>query len=247
MEHRERADKFVPKFFSSGKMGSSKQAPCQLARASSWTDEKRLKHRFIKPNSSRYSLVLLISIALIFAMGILMVFDTTAAEVLDRDLDQSPHHAVIKQLIYALFAGFGAFAAWRIGYQNIIKMSGLLLVLATILLILVFVPGIGQQINGAHRWIRIFGTSLQPSEFAKFLIPLYYIRVMTSEKKPQDFKSFLILLSKLALPIGLILIEPDNGTVAIIVMALIALFVLTKVRWIYWALPLLMWLMSFAL
>jgi cell division protein FtsW len=42
---------------------------------------------------------------------------------------------------------------------------------------------------------------------------------------------------QLAVPIGLILLEPDNGTAAILLAALLVLFVLTRIRWTYWLLP----------
>ena len=189
---------------------------------------------------NRYGILLLVSVLLLFAMGLVMVFNTTSAEVLDRFLDQSTHHALIRQLLYALVGLIGAGGVWFIGYQNIIKLSGILLGLATILLVLVFLPGIGQQINGAHRWLNIFGNSFQPSEFVKFLIPLYYIQAASKLKKPVRLSDFLKLLARLAVPIGLILIEPDNGTVAIVFAALVVLFLLTRLKLAYWALPLIL-------
>ncbi len=188
---------------------------------------------------NRSCLTLLLAVALLFAVGLIMIFNTTSAEVLDRFLERSTHHALIKQLLYAAVGGVGAVGVWFIGYQNLIKMSGSLMLGATLLLILVFMPGIGQQINGAHRWINLFGNSFQPSEFVKFLIPLYYIHVFTTSPAPLNLKSFLQVLIKIAIPSALILIEPDNGTVAIILATLVVLFVLTRLKWVYWALPLL--------
>ena len=187
---------------------------------------------------NRYALSLLITVILLFSFGLIMIFNTTSAEVLDRFLDRSTHHAFIKQFLYALVGGVCSIGVWFIGYQNLIKLSGPLLISATILLIVVFLPGIGQQINGAHRWINLFGNSFQPSEFVKFLIPLYFIPVVSLQKDPLKLHPFLLLLAKLSIPIGLILIEPDNGTVAIIFAALVILFILSQIRWIYWALPL---------
>lgn len=187
---------------------------------------------------NRYALTLLVSVVLLFALGLVMIFNTTSAEVLDRFLDRSTHHAMVKQLLYAVVGLVAAFGVWALGYQNLIKMSRPLLVLSTFLLILVFLPGIGQQINGARRWINVFGNSFQPSEFVKFLIPLYYIHAITTRKEPLDLKSFLTLLVKIAIPMALILIEPDNGTVAIIFATLVITFILTRLRWVYWALPL---------
>jgi cell division protein FtsW len=188
---------------------------------------------------NRYALALLILVSLIFAMGLLMVFNTTAAEVLDRSLDRSTHHALIKQILYAFASVIGAVGVWFLGYQNILKLSGVFLGAATLLLVLVFVPGIGQQINGASRWIGIFGVSFQPSELVKYLIPLYYIHAVTSKARPLTLKAFLKLLSVISIPIGLILIEPDNGSVVIILATLVILFILTRLKWVYWALPLL--------
>ncbi len=167
-----------------------------------------------------------------------MVFNTTAAEVLDRSLDRSTHYALVKQLLYALFGIMGATALFVLGYQNVIRLSGHFLILFSVMLILVFVPGIGQQINGAHRWLSIFGHSFQPSEFVKYLIPIYYIHRFTERRMPFSRREFITFLAILALPAGLVLIEPDNGTAAIIFTAMIILFILTGVRSLYWALPL---------
>jgi cell division protein FtsW len=168
-----------------------------------------------------------------------MVFNTTAAEVLDRGLTRSIYAAVIRQVAYAAVGGLGAIAIWWLGYEHVFRTSGILLGIGTTLLVLVFVPGIGQQINGAHRWIGIGGYSVQPSEFIKFLLPIYYIRAMQMLPKPIAVGEFLKVIGKMAVPLGLILIEPDNGTAAILLATLVVLCILTRIRWIYWALPLL--------
>ncbi len=187
---------------------------------------------------SRSQLALLLCVVLIFSMGLLMVFNTTAAEVLDRSLDRSTHHALFRQILYAAFGVAVASGFWFLGYQNVIKLSGPLLIFGSFLLLMVFVPKVGQEINGARRWIGFFGLSFQPSEFVKYLIPLYYIQVMTTREGPFQLRAFLKLLGLLAIPMGLILIEPDNGTTAIILVSLVGLFVLTRLRWVFWALPL---------
>lgn len=178
-------------------------------------------------------------VVVLFILGLSMVFNTTAAEVLDRSLATGTHHALIKQFLYAVLGSLLAAGVWFLGYDQFLRLSGYFLVLGTILLVLVFVPGIGQQINGAHRWLGIGSYSFQPSEFVKYLIPLYFIQSVASRQAPLHFKDFAYLLIKIALPMGLILIEPDNGTVAIILSSLLVLFLLTKIRLLYWALPLL--------
>jgi cell division protein FtsW len=187
----------------------------------------------------RKSLLLLLCVLVLFILGLSMVFNTTSAEVLDRALAKSTHHAVVRQLLYAILAGILAAGVWFLGFDQILRLSGFFLGFVTFLLVLVFIPGIGQCLNGAHRWLGIGSYSFQPSELAKYLIPLYYISYITSNKTTLVLKDFLKLLLKLAVPMGLILIEPDNGTVAIILSSLLVLFLLTKIRWVYWGLPLL--------
>jgi cell division protein FtsW len=189
--------------------------------------------------SQKYALALLVIVALIFSMGILMVFNTTSAEVLNRSLSISTHHAFLKQLGFAMLAIICAFGVYFLGYQNTIKLSGFFIVLGTLALAAVFIPGIGQQINGAKRWINLGGYSLQPSEIMKLVIPIYFIKALMHEKGKMGFKPFLRLIALLSIPIGLILIEPDNGTVAIILATLAVLFVLTRLKWLYWVVPML--------
>lgn len=185
----------------------------------------------------KYGFSLIAVVLFIFSLGAIMVFDTTAAEVLDRALDRSTHYIFLKQLAYATVSLGCAAGFYFLGYENTLRLSGLFLLITTVLLVLVFVPGIGQQINGANRWINVAGTSLQPSEFAKCFLPLYAIHMMRSQKK-MELKFFVKLVATLLVPIGLILIEPDNGTVAIIFMTMLILFVLMRIRFVYWALPL---------
>ena len=188
---------------------------------------------------SKHSLALILVTSLIFSMGLLMVFDTTAAEVLNRSMNISTHYALLKQILYAILGVALALLVWFIGYEKVMDFSPFLLGAGIILLVLVFIPPFGQQINGAHRWIGVGPISFQPSEFVKLLIPIYFIHVITSRKEPLAWKEFSKLLGILFVPLALILIEPDNGTVVMVIVGLIALFFLTKIRWMYWILPLL--------
>jgi cell division protein FtsW len=186
----------------------------------------------------RYVFLLQVCIALVFMIGLMMVFNTSAAEVIDRSLERSTHDALIKQILYAFVGLIGAAGVSIVGYRTLLKITAPLLFLGTLLLLLVLIPGIGQELNGARRWLRLFGYSFQPSEFVKYLIPMYYIKVITEKGEFLNIKGFLQVLGILAIPIGLIFMEPDNGSVLFILIALIALFILSRLKWTYWALPL---------
>lgn len=165
-----------------------------------------------------------------------MVFDTTSAEVIDRNLDISTHYALIKQLIYGCIGLILALVVYYFGYKRILFFSPYLFYALTICLILVFIPGVGRMLNGAHRWIFLGPISFQPSEFMKVIAPLYFIHCYLKEEK-MTWKRFYLIAFRLAVPLFLILIEPDNGTVAIILMAFMALFCVCRIKWYYWLLP----------
>ena len=182
--------------------------------------------------------LLLFCVALILAMGLMMVFNTSSAEILDRALQKSTHQALLKQLLYASIGCFVAYLSWQVGYKSLLKLALPLLILCTILLVLVFVPGIGQMRNGAHRWIGVGSYTFQPSEFIKLIIPLYYIEyILSRQGAPLSLRGFLKIGAILAIPLLLVMIEPDNGTAVVIGLSLLPLFFITHIPFRYWALP----------
>ncbi|MDE3045551.1 MAG: putative lipid II flippase FtsW [Verrucomicrobiota bacterium] len=183
---------------------------------------------------------LVLSVALLISIGLLMVFNTTAAEIIDRSLDINTHAAFYKQSLHGLAGLVLGLVAYRLGYERCLRWSIPILSGVTLLLVLVFLPGIGQKINGAHRWLNLMGFSFQPSECAKIAIPAVFIHWVLKQKEQLDIKAFLKVLACLAIPMGLILMEPDNGTTAILSATLVMLFWLARIPWRYWVLPLLL-------
>src|SRR5690349_14485185 len=123
---------------------------------------------------------LFFSVLALFIMGIVMVFSTTSAEVLDGTVHKDVHYALFRQLLYAVVGVLCAIGVWFAGYKVLLRLSGFLLAIFVLLLILVLIPGVGSQINGAKRWLTLFGNSFQPSEFVKYLLPMYYIQQVVS-------------------------------------------------------------------
>lgn len=183
--------------------------------------------------------LLLITATLIFAIGLVMIFSTTSADVLDHDLDKSTSHALVRQIYYAILGCLFALVVWKIGYRNVLRWSPLLLGIFTVLLVVTLIPGIGREVNGSRRWLSFAGISFQPSEFVKYLVPAYFIdRFLLLANPELALKDFLKLISFCAVPIVLIMVEPNNGTAGVIGITLVVLFALTQIKFKYWALPL---------
>ncbi|AAD19041.1 stage V sporulation protein E [Chlamydia pneumoniae TW-183] len=176
----------------------------------------------------------------IFSLGLIMVFDTSSAEVLDRSLECSTHKALIRQVTY-LILGLGvASLLYMMEWRDFLKISPVLLSGAALALICVFIPGLGICRNGARRWLGFGQLTIQPSEFVKYLVPIVALYFLTfSSLYQKQLKMFLKLTAILFIPILLIAIEPDNGSAAVISASLIPVFIMTSVRLRYWLLPLL--------
>lgn len=183
--------------------------------------------------------LIIISSTIIFSLGILMIFSTTSAEILDHALKKSTHQALIKQILYAISGIVLAYVVWRVGYLKIIDLSPYIIGILTFLLVLVLIPGIGKEVNGSRRWLSLFGLSFQPSEFVKYFIPALFIRkFLPLERQDIYAKIFLKWIGLLSIPLGLVLIEPNNGTAAVMAATLVIVFLLMRIPAKYWALPL---------
>lgn len=182
------------------------------------------------------SFLLLFAVLLLFSIGLLMIFNTTSAEILDRSLGDNTHAAMVKQILYGMIGFILALLLYRVGYQKVLDHSFLFFLGITIFLILVFIPPIGLKINGGSRWVSLGGIAFQPSEAAKYLFPLVFIHQYVKRKRI-DFLSFVRILLPLFLSLFLILLEPDNGTAALLIVTMIVLFFVTRIPYSYWAIP----------
>ena len=101
-------------------------------------------------------------------LGLLSV--ATASLAFSDSISGDPLNFFTKQLFHFVLGLFIMFFVITIPMAFWEKTDRWLLSLGLFFLLLVFVPGIGTEVNGANRWIRVSGFSLQPSEIMKFLL-----------------------------------------------------------------------------
>ena len=147
--------------------------------------------------------------------GAAMVYSASAMIAMKES--QSQYTYFLKQLVFTLIGLGVMYIISKIDYrryQSEWVVYGILAV-TVILLITVFAF---PPINGARRWIRIGGLSLQPSEVAKIALPIFLAFFLTKHEKTMgELKSTVIpCVSALILLTGLIFIEPDLGTVIVL-------------------------------
>ena len=94
------------------------------------------------------------------------------------------------------------------------RVSPWLFGITVVLLVLVLVPGLGTRVNGAQRWFRYAGLSLQPSELAKIALPLFLARQLCLRRGElrRWIAGTVPIVAPLAAVVPLVLLQPDLGT-----------------------------------
>lgn len=161
--------------------------------------------------------VLLVTIFGLLVFGLMMV--GSASSVLSENLRDDPFFFLKHQLIYGVGLGLVAFFVGLFTpYTRLRAFAVPSLLVALVLLVLVFVPGLQVTSGGASRWVGIGSLTIQPSELAKLGFILYLAALLERKGSDvRDFKKsvipFLIITSVLGL---LIILQPDIGTLFII-------------------------------
>ena len=159
---------------------------------------------------------LLITIILLLMSGLLMVYSSSNA--ISREYRDSGYHYLKMQALWCCIGLTVMTIATFFKYENYQRLSRLMMIIAGVLLLLIYVPGIGVKRGGGVRWLRLGRFSLQPSEFAKIAIIIYVARFL--DRNSEYIKSFKngILPCLVVLSVFFILIQkqPDFGSVVLI-------------------------------
>lgn len=119
-------------------------------------------------------------------LGILTVY--TSSYFVAKRLTGNPYYFFIRQIIWTVPSLLSLIFFANYDYNNLRKLTKPMIFLTFILLILVFIPGIGKESGGARRWINLRLFDFNPSEFAKLSIIIYLSHILTKKKgKIEDF------------------------------------------------------------
>jgi len=139
----------------------------------------------------------------------------------------------IKQLIGLSIALVAMLAVAFTDYRRLIHFAPAFYVFGLVLLVIVLIPGIGLKINGQRAWIKLPGGigQFQPSEFVKVTTAMMLARYFGRNRaQTLTVKEMIVGGLILALPIGLILLEPDVGSVLTYMPILAVVLFLSAIR-----------------
>ena len=155
--------------------------------------------------------LLFVTISLVF-FGIIMITSVSLP------LTSGSFSMTLSHIQKIFIASIIALIVFRIPLGFWQRNSIYLLLISLILLVLVFIPYIGREINGAYRWIRILGFSFQPSELIKFSLIIYISSycIRKYDEFREEWLGFFKPVFLVTLSILLILLEPDLGSSVVI-------------------------------
>jgi rod shape determining protein RodA len=169
-------------------------------------------------------LLAILAIAIV-AFGVWQIFNAQPAE----NYWQKQIVGLVIAIVVMLVVAF-------VDYRRIIDAAPIFYALGIILLILVLIPGIGMKINGQRGWIKVpLIGQFQPSEFVKIPVVLMLARFYGERRAATlAVKEIMIGILILALPVALILMEPDAGqTITYFPLLAVVLFLsAVRVRWV---------------
>jgi len=185
---------------------------------------------------------LLIIVVILVVLGIIILASVSAPY--SQQKFGYTYYFLSHQIIYGLLPGLIlGLLAFKINLNSIKKWSPYLFLFNLILMLLVFVPGIGLKLEGASRWINLRIITFQPSEFLKLTFILYLANWLSthlattnlaSNKQKiyqlkanfqQIFLGFFVILAIISL---LLILQPDVSTLGIIVLTALLMYFAVK-------------------
>ena len=181
----------------------------------------------------KYRDILTLCVIGLLSLGVIMV--QSASMRVTNHLDWQWTKAGKQQLFMALVALGAYFAAGQIDYRRLGQLTlwknptVWLTILSAILCMMVLVPGLGKEINGARRWLRF--APLQPSELGKWSVIFFLAYALTF--RPFDVDRFFAGFLPMLVPVGVVLllvVITDFGTAALIALCTIVICLAGRVK-----------------
>jgi cell division protein FtsW len=173
----------------------------------------------IRQAVAEYDAGLLWSALLLLTLGLIMVYSSSIAMAeASRFTGGRANYFLLRHLLFLIIGLIAAMMVFQVPMRLWQRAAPWLFIAGVLALILVLLPGLGREVNGARRWLNLGPLNLQPSEFMK-LAAVLYAADYTVRKSAlmHSFKRGLLPMLGVMLVVGwLLLREPDFGAFVVI-------------------------------
>lgn len=160
-----------------------------------------MKNKFF----TMFDYLLILVVLLLVSIGIMFIYSSSI-----NSEGISVTNEYIKQIIWASIGFVFMVFITLYDYRRLKGISPYLYVF--LILLLIYTRLFGRYVNGAKSWIGIGEFGVQPSEFGKIFYILFLARVLDDSKNIDPFKRFILAMAVLAVPVMVIMLQPDLGT-----------------------------------
>ena len=180
--------------------------------------------------------VLTAAVALLLFIGTLLVYAATRDWYARNGLD--PQYYLKRHVINIAIGGLLAYGTTVIDYRLLRAYTPIFWGLGVLGLAIVLIPGLGSTVNGARAWIALpGGFQIQPAELAKIAIIIGMSMLLSERTHDSDEPNSRDVLQSLvvaAIPVLLIILQPDMGTVFIISASVVTIIAVSGApsRWV---------------
>lgn len=143
-------------------------------------------------------LLLLAAVIVLTLFGLVMVYDASVAQAYQNFDDK--YYFIKQQSIWMLLGFIFLVFFTFFDYRYLRKFATPFFLISALLILLVFIPGLGVNAGGAHRWLRIFGFTIQPTELIKLSSVIFFAALF---EKKNTIKPFLAIVGFIVMVIGL--------------------------------------------
>lgn len=192
------------------------------------TDLRAWLNDVFKANRQQPDYSLLMVLGIIVLVGLIVLTSASSVEAVQKY--HNSLYFLIRQLTMGLLPGLILlWLAMRTPYWWWKKIAVGAMVIAMLLLVASFIPGIGEAHRGVRSWINLGLITFQPSELVKLMLVVYLARWLEGRHEHQlhdwtmGFVPFLVILGILC---ALLILQPDLGTMVVIVLIGISMFML---------------------
>lgn len=182
-------------------------------------------------NQKKPDYILLTVVAALILFGLVMI--SSAGIIISQESYGQSYYFLKHQLIFGVLTGLAAsIVTFLLPYRFWKKIAFFLIAITILGLVLVFVPGVGQNFGGAKRWIIVGPISLQPTEFLKLALVLYLAAWFDKKREGiknfwKGFVPFLMIIGLIAL---LIILQPNLGTLGIVALVALSMYFLAGAK-----------------
>jgi cell division protein FtsW len=178
---------------------------------------------------NRIDMLLLVFVLTLLGVGIMMVFSASAIRAMTQ------HDNVFYFQVRQISFGAGAFLllwyATKFDHLKFTENRRPLILLGIGMLLLVGVFLFGAKINGARRWFNLGIANFQPSELVKIILIIYFADLFARRGSDlRDWKSLAFHSMLLFFTVGMIAIQPDFSSAAMITMIILIMASMSHVR-----------------